>query len=93
MCVCRLARLFSVPLLAQTRYVWKYRSSDNEIVLRVTDDNVAYQYKTSLSHELKLMEAWNLIMLKLCTSKKPDANQVMQEIGQSTSREATKPGE
>lgn len=68
----------------QTRYVLKYRSADNEIVLRVTDDNVAYQYKTCLSHELKLMDAWNLVMLKLCTSKKPDAQQVMHEIGQST---------
>lgn len=66
--------------------MWKYRSADNEIVLRVTDDNVVYQYKTSLSAELKLMESWNLVMLKLCTSKQPDANAVMQEIGQRRKR-------
>lgn len=44
-------RLFVVrwwcPLCVQTRYVWKYRPSDNEIVLKVTDDNTVSGRSTS----------------------------------------------
>jgi hypothetical protein len=34
-----LGAIVRVVRCPQTRYVWKYRPSDNEIVLKVTDDN------------------------------------------------------
>ena len=62
--------------------MWKFRGSDNEIVLKVTDDRECYQFRSNQSNELKLTEQWNYIMLKLATTKNPEAAKIQAEIGQ-----------
>lgn len=54
---------------ASTRYVWKYRPADQQIKLKVTNDVVCYQYRTSSQNDLKLIERWHYYFLKLSTTK------------------------
>jgi hypothetical protein len=69
---------------SRTRYTWKYRVADNEIVLKVTDDHRVVQYRCAQSAELKLVEQWNLVFMKLATSKAqnppPNVHQILHEI-------------
>jgi len=66
---------------SRTRYTWKYRVADHEVVLKVTDDTrPPVMYRSSLSSELKLVESWNMVFMKMATSKAPDAHQILHDI-------------
>jgi len=64
----------------KSRYVLKYRPTDSEIVLKVTDDRKCLQYRTHMQNELRLINDWNYVMLKLCTTPNPNPNSITQEI-------------
>jgi signal recognition particle subunit SRP9 len=52
----------------RTRYTFKYRNSDREVVLKVTDDRLCLQYKTSLQSEVKYVERLNELFFRLMSA-------------------------
>ncbi len=55
----------------RTRYSMKFRHSDAELVLRVTDDRQNFQFRTSAQSDLKQIERFNAIFTKLMTAEDP----------------------
>ena len=84
--ICCMISLYVFFSAGQCRYVWKYSGGgENEITLKVTDDVKVIQFRADQQNQMRLIEQWNYIMAKLCTSKQPNAAAIMAEIGTQTS--------
>ncbi|CDF35563.1 unnamed protein product [Chondrus crispus] len=66
-------RLFlSSPL--KTRFSFKYRAAEGAFVLKVTDDKTCLQYKSNLKSDIRKMEALNMRLMDLMTTREPDVD-------------------
>eukprot|EP01006_Ploeotia_vitrea_P019266 TRINITY_DN51439_c0_g1_i2.p1 TRINITY_DN51439_c0_g1~~TRINITY_DN51439_c0_g1_i2.p1 ORF type:complete len:123 (+),score=61.30 TRINITY_DN51439_c0_g1_i2:24-371(+) len=54
----------------RTRYTFKYRHVDSQLVLKVTDDYTCLKYKTDQASDMKRVEKLNNLFLRLMSSKK-----------------------
>eukprot|EP00823_Brevimastigomonas_motovehiculus_P009046 TRINITY_DN8719_c0_g1_i1.p3 TRINITY_DN8719_c0_g1~~TRINITY_DN8719_c0_g1_i1.p3 ORF type:complete len:112 (+),score=28.34 TRINITY_DN8719_c0_g1_i1:69-404(+) len=57
----------------KTRYSLKYRNCDSSAVLKVTDDTVCLKYKTDQLSDLKKIDKFNSLFMRMAASKKLDS--------------------
>jgi len=67
---------------AETRYSIKYRHSDAEMTLKVTDDRKCLQFRSHLQSDLKYVDKINSAFFKLMTAKQPDQVQLTEELSE-----------
>lgn len=60
----RAAQLF-MQSPEKTRYTFKYRHADSEVVLKVTDDRVCLKYRTDQASDMRLIENFNQLLCRL----------------------------
>lgn len=71
----------------KTRYVTKYRHCDGKLVLKVTDDTVALQYKTQQQADLKKIEKLNQLFFSLMATGEAPADTDMVDSVQQQRRQ------
>jgi hypothetical protein len=78
----RVASLLCESLLlrdgCQTRYSFKYRPTDQQVVLKVTDDKTVLKFKTDQANDVKYIERLNQAFFRLMSAAEPTADLLAQ---------------